>query len=151
MMRPFSCAVCALKALQNSMMLTPCWPSAGPTGGAGFACPPGICSLIVVRIFFAISRSSSCLFAAPKPLKAVASRPLRLGTRETSSVDLLHLVEAELDRDLALEDVDEHLQLLLVGVDVDDLAVEVAERAGGDLHLLAEDELDQGARALGGR
>src|SRR3954453_14439953 len=59
MMRPFSCAVCALKALQNSMMLTPCWPSAGPTGGAGFACPPGICSLIMVRTFFAISRSSS--------------------------------------------------------------------------------------------
>ena len=29
--------VCALKALQNSMMFTPCWPSAGPTGGAGFA------------------------------------------------------------------------------------------------------------------
>src|ERR671918_791023 len=58
-MRPFSCAVCALNALQNSMMLTPCWPSAGPTGGAGLAWPPGICSLISVRIFFAISRSSS--------------------------------------------------------------------------------------------
>src|SRR5919197_2147949 len=79
MMRPFSCAVCALKALQNSMMLTPCWPSAGPTGGAGFACPPGICSLISVRTFFAMS------------------------------VQLLHLVEGELDGNLALEDVDEHL------------------------------------------
>src|SRR5947208_3137620 len=33
-MRPFSACVCALKALQNSMMLTPCWPSAGPTGRA---------------------------------------------------------------------------------------------------------------------
>ena len=28
-------------------MLTPCWPSAGPTGGAGVAFPAGICSLIV--------------------------------------------------------------------------------------------------------
>jgi hypothetical protein len=37
MMRPFSCAVWTLNALQNSMMLTPCCPSAGPTGGAGFA------------------------------------------------------------------------------------------------------------------
>src|SRR5947208_13248405 len=27
--------VCALNALQNSMMLIPCCPSAGPTGGAG--------------------------------------------------------------------------------------------------------------------
>src|SRR3954468_22893858 len=33
--------VCALNALQNSMMFTPCWPSAGPTGGAGFAAPAG--------------------------------------------------------------------------------------------------------------
>ena len=32
----------ALKVLQNSMMLTPCWPSARPTGGAGLAWPPGI-------------------------------------------------------------------------------------------------------------
>ena len=53
-MRPFWSAVCALNALQNSMMLTPCWPSAGPTGGAGFAWPPGIWSLIRVRTFFAI-------------------------------------------------------------------------------------------------
>ena len=30
-------AVWALNALTNSMMFTPCWPSAGPTGGAGLA------------------------------------------------------------------------------------------------------------------
>src|SRR5439155_17791574 len=118
MMRPFSCWVWALNALQNSMMLTPCWPSAGPTGGAGFACPPGICSLMSVRTFLAMS------------------------------VELLHLVERQLHGDLALEDVDEHLQLLLVPVDVDDLAVEVRERAGGYLHRLAERELDLRARPL---
>src|SRR5438552_12741638 len=98
-MRPFSCAVCALKALQNSMMLTPCWPSAGPTGGAGLACPPGICSLISVRTFLA------------------------------TSVQLFYLVEGQLNGDLPLEDVDEHLELLLIRIDVDDLAVEVRERA----------------------
>ena len=39
---PFSiCAVFALKALQNSMMLRPRWPSAGPIGGDGFAEPAG--------------------------------------------------------------------------------------------------------------
>src|SRR5262245_38084879 len=123
MMRPFSCCVCALNALQNSMMLTPCWPSAGPTGGAGFACPPGICNLMSVRTFLAIR----------------------------TSVDLLHLVEAELDRHLALEDVDEHLELLLLRVDLDDLAVEIRERAGGYLHGLAEGELDLRARPLGRR
>jgi hypothetical protein len=36
--------VLALNALQNSMMLTPCGPSAVPTGGAGVALPAGICS-----------------------------------------------------------------------------------------------------------
>ena len=36
--RPFSSfAVCALNCLQNSMMFTPCWPSAGPIGGDGLA------------------------------------------------------------------------------------------------------------------
>ena len=42
---PFSTfCVCALNCLQNSMMLTPCWPSAGPIGGLGFAWPAGTCS-----------------------------------------------------------------------------------------------------------
>src|SRR3954468_6537281 len=53
MMRPFWSWVCALNALQNSMMFTPCWPSAGPTGGAGLAEPRGTCSLMSVRTFFA--------------------------------------------------------------------------------------------------
>ena len=38
--------VFALKALQNSIIFTPCCPNAGPTGGAGFAAPPLICNLI---------------------------------------------------------------------------------------------------------
>src|SRR6185437_6632018 len=101
------------------MMLTPCCPSAGPTGGAGFACPPGIWSLIIVRTFLAIAI------------------PL---------VELLHVVESDLDRHLPLEDVHHHLKLLAVGVHVGDLAVEVRERAGGDLHRLPERELDLGAR-----
>src|SRR3954454_14700229 len=124
-MRPFSCGVWALKALQSSMMLTPCWPSAGPTGGAGLAWPPGIWSLMRVRTFFAMSRP--CV---------------------PSLVELLDLVEAELDRNLALEDVDEHLQLLRVRVDVDDLAVEVGQRAARHLDRLAERVLDRGARTV---
>jgi len=31
---------------QNSIMFTPCCPNDGPTGGAGFALPAGICNLI---------------------------------------------------------------------------------------------------------
>src|SRR5216684_4691965 len=47
--------VWALKPLQNSMILTPCWPSAGPTGGEGLAFPAGICSLTTACTFFAMS------------------------------------------------------------------------------------------------
>src|SRR5580704_8026088 len=47
--------VFALKALQNSMMFTPCGPSAVPTGGAGVALPAGICSFTCAVTFFAIS------------------------------------------------------------------------------------------------
>jgi len=46
--------VLALYALQNAMLLTPCCPKAGPTGGAGFALPACRASLITATIFFAI-------------------------------------------------------------------------------------------------
>src|SRR6266545_788523 len=50
--RPSCEPVWALKPLQNSMMLTPCWPSAGPTGGEGLALPAGICSFTTACTFF---------------------------------------------------------------------------------------------------
>src|SRR4028119_1386543 len=37
-------------------MLTPCCPNAGPTGGAGVACPPGHWSLTFAVITLAIAR-----------------------------------------------------------------------------------------------
>src|ERR1019366_2361204 len=46
--------VLALKALQNSIMLTPWGPSAVPTGGAGVALPAGICNFPWAVTFFAI-------------------------------------------------------------------------------------------------
>src|SRR3954453_10642639 len=45
-------SVCALYALQNPMMLTPCGPSAVPTGGAGVAAPAWSCTLTRAAIFF---------------------------------------------------------------------------------------------------
>src|SRR5690554_7502761 len=41
---PALSCVLELNCLQNSMMLTPFAPSAGPTGGEGFAAPPLICN-----------------------------------------------------------------------------------------------------------
>src|SRR5438105_7129784 len=48
--------VFALNALQKSMMFTPCWPRAGPTGGAGVALPAGICNFTWPITFLAILR-----------------------------------------------------------------------------------------------
>ena len=44
--------VCALKALQNSMILTPRWPSAGPTGGDGIGRAGGNLQLDLSDNFF---------------------------------------------------------------------------------------------------
>src|SRR5918996_1204657 len=120
MMVPASCWVWALNALQNSMMLPPCWPRAGPTGGAGLAAPAGICNLIMVRTFFAMAWS----------------------------LDLLHLVVVDLDRGLAAEDRDQDLELGGVLIDLGDLAGEVGQRAGDHLDRLADRELSPGPRAL---
>src|SRR5438309_7056857 len=109
MMRPACACVCALNALQNSMMLTPRWPSAGPTGGLGFAAPAGICSLISAMTFFAMGRA----------------------------LRLLHLHEVELDGGGAPEDADQHAQLPLVRLHLLHHAVEVLEGAVDHLHLLA--------------
>src|SRR5437773_8216417 len=54
MMSPSSFAVLALKFLQKSTMLTPCGPSAVPTGGAGVAFPAAIWSFTTAWIFLAI-------------------------------------------------------------------------------------------------
>src|SRR5215510_2057210 len=57
---PFSIfCVCALNALQNSMMLRPRWPSAGPIGGEGLAAPAGTCNFRNPVTFFAITHSVS--------------------------------------------------------------------------------------------
>src|SRR5215210_5127858 len=135
---PASPCVWALNALTNSMMLMPCWPRAGPTGGAGEAWPPGAWSLMVVRIFFAmrmfrVSRARRTARSSRSP-----SATLRL--------DLLHLIVADLDRRLAAEDGHEDLEPGRVLVDLGDLAGEVRKRAGDDLDGLADREL----RARGG-
>src|SRR4051794_15259682 len=97
------------------MMLMPCWPRAGPTGGAGLAWPPTACSLILVRAFLAMVRDAL--------------------------LDLLDLVESDLDRRLASEDGYQDLELLGVLVDLRDLAGEVGQRARDHLDGLADGEL----------
>src|SRR5215813_2809793 len=124
-MRPSWLPVRALKPLQNSMMLTPCCPSAGPTGGAGLAFPAGIWSFTTAWTFFAMVRL---------PLAALPA---------------LHLVVLELHRREPPEDLNHDLQLAALGAHVLDHPAEVDERALDHAHLvpLLEDRL--GLRLLG--
>src|SRR5215470_5015042 len=113
MIRPsFACAcVAALNCLQNSMMLTPCWPSAGPMGGAGLALPAGICSFTCpVTFFIASPHRGACGRAAlprPNTLRSNLLRAAHFTARTPSSelgARLLHLHEVQLHRGRPAED-----------------------------------------------
>src|SRR5919106_6560504 len=96
MISPSSLAVRALKFLQKSMMLTPCGPSAVPTGGAGVALPAAIWSFTIAVTFFAI----------------------KFFKQEVRSLllDLLHLQKVEFHGRRAAEDGHHHLERVLVEV-----------------------------------
>src|SRR5215207_2752870 len=96
-------------------MFTCAWPRAGPTGGAGFACPPVICNFNL--------RATR----RPRPL------PMKI-----LSLELSYLVEGELHWRLAPEDGDQHLQPRLVHVDIRDRTREVRERSPYNLDRLPD-------------
>src|SRR3712207_6543423 len=104
MIWPIWSRVASLNWRTNSPMLTWAWPRAGPTGGAGLACPPVICN-------FSLRATRR-----PRPL------PIR------SSLQFRYLVEGEFHGRLAPEDGNQHLQPRLVHVDIRDRAGEVRER-----------------------
>src|SRR3989440_8871886 len=172
--RPSSLEVCALNPLQNSMMLTPCWPSAGPTGGEGLALPAGICSLTIACSFFIAAapgaRRAPPAWAGRRPARSAASArprgPLpgprsrdrdrrrsapchRARTRSGSALESLHLVVLELYRGRPSEDGDDDLHAAALGVHVLDHALEVDERPVDDAHLVAALEHRLGLRLLG--
>ena len=135
-------SVCALYILQKSMIATPWGPSAVPTGGAGVACPAGIWILTTAATFF----------LAMLPARYARGLGTRLPSRRVllspSRLELGDLAELELDRGLPPEDVDQHLELELVLVDLDDLAGEVGERALVDPDRLAVLVLEAGLAPL---
>src|SRR5262249_46535822 len=75
MINPSSLAVFALKFLQKSMMLTPCGPSAVPTGGAGVALPAAIWSFTIAWTFLAISFTRRVIPAVPSTFFHYARGP----------------------------------------------------------------------------
>src|SRR5687767_11868633 len=114
MIRPCWSLVRALNDLQKSMMFTPAWPRAGPTGGAGVAAPAEIWSFTIPTTFLAIP--------LPYPVPGL---------------QLLHLGEVELDGRVPAEDRHHDSQRAAVEVDVLDHAGEVVERPVDDLDRLA--------------
>src|SRR4051812_40306752 len=107
------------------MMFTPWGPSAVPTGGAGVAAPACSCTLTSAAIFF------------------FGGIPLSLSSRGHDGhvydapchkllLDLLDLAEAELDRGLPAEDLDERLDSLRLDVDLGDRRVQGRERPVDD-------------------
>src|SRR3954447_2631355 len=118
------------------MMFTPCWPSAGPTGGAGVAAPAWICSLMRAATFF---------------LGGIPWLPCSgwwWNEGLYGGLDLGDVAEGELDRGFAAEDRHEHLELLGVDVDLGDRRGQGLERPGHDGDGLADLEVDD--LALGG-
>src|ERR671932_2350005 len=133
------------------MMLTPCWPSAGPTGGAGVAAPALIWSLMTAVNRFLGGMTSFFVTGWNGPVAESRRERASGGVRRGPSSDLLDLVERQLDRRLAAEDGDQHLQLLLLGVDLVDRGGQGRERPVHDGDRLADLEVDHGDRGRGGR
>src|SRR5690606_22668122 len=137
--------VAALKALQNSMMFRPRWPSAGPTGGEGFALPAGTWSLIRPTVFCAtghlLSGSSGHRLRDALPVQSPeAARPVRQWPRLSrlrSRLGLLDLAEIQFHGRRAAENQHRDADLALLVVHFLDGAVEIRERTLGHAHRLA--------------
>src|SRR5579859_3412180 len=122
MMLPRWLSVAAVYFLKKSMMLTPCGPSAVPTGGAGVAAPALSWTLTIALILFFLGAISlGFLFS-----------------------DLAYLVERQLDRSLPAEDRHEHLELLGVRVDLAHRSRERGERPVHHGDRLVDLEVDGG-------
>src|ERR1700735_4563943 len=130
-------SVAWLYCLQNSMVCTPCGPSAVPTGGAGVADPASSWIFTTASTFFF---GGIVLFSFSA---------IRVCVSVASLLELGHLAEFELDRGLPAEDVDQHLELELVLVDLRDLPREVGEGTFLDPDRLVDLVLQAGPGALG--
>src|SRR5271155_5133869 len=131
-------SVAWLYCLQNSMVCTPCGPSAVPTGGAGVADPASSWILTIASTFFFGGIVLVLLLRSLCAVCLCAPRRLQLGD----------LAEFELDRGLPAEDVDQHLELELVLVDLRDLAREVGKGAFLHPDRLVDLVLQAGPSAL---
>src|SRR5579859_3914283 len=137
-------SVWALYCCTKSMVLTPWGPSAVPTGGAGVAAPAGSWIFTMALTFFLATT-----FLSTSSRTTIGAR-LRREPKPPKGLELGHLGELQLHGRLPTEDVDEHLELELVLVDLGDGPGEVGERPFLDAHALADLVLQAGPALLGG-
>src|SRR6476619_6164569 len=135
------------------MMFTPCGPRAVPTGGAGVAAPACSCTLTSAAIFFLGGLLFRILCVVRRGLVELeAGTPtlaLPPGCCFAERSDLLDLREAQLDRGLPAEDLDEGLDPLGLGVDLGDRRVERGERTVDDHDRVGDVEVGDLDRLLG--
>ena len=118
--------------LTNSMMLTPCGPSAVPTGGAGVAD-----AAFKATLTRAATTSSWAFWLDPSsgllPAAAAAGQDRVDMTRSmvvaVCRSHLLDLREREIDGSLSTEDLDQGLESLAVDVDLGDRRM-ISQRMG---------------------
>src|SRR5215208_365585 len=89
---PLRWAEAALKRWMNWPGFTPCWPKAGPIGGAGVAVPPGAWSLNwTVISFLAMTYSVLGSNSVARSIGGVDDRRLdALSARAVVTITLLH-------------------------------------------------------------
>ena len=140
MVVPFISLVRSLNCITNWPMFTPCWPSAGPTGGAGVAWPPGHWSFTFAVITFAIVRSLSIASRVRHRRMPMPARCRPASASDGS--DPLHLPVFQVDRRRPVED-DQHDLDQAAGLDdFLDGPLEVLERAVLDLDAVAALDVD---------
>jgi len=82
----------------NSMMLMPCWPRAGPTGGAAVAAPAGAWTLKPVMVMFEVQTlyALKVRVALADVSQATLEQLARLGFKVTLRPTTARLVYGEL-------------------------------------------------------
>src|SRR3974390_1360830 len=137
-----SVCVCALNALQNSMMLRPRCPGAGPMGGEGFPAPAGTCNFRYPVTFFAMCYSRCAGLRRRLQVSWFGSRgwqTARFPPRPRSArSDLLDLTEFQFDRRRAAEDRNRDLHARARLVDFLDHTGERRERTVRHAHVFAD-------------
>src|SRR5512137_2736995 len=121
------------------MMLTPCCPRAGPTGGEGFALPAGTWSFTWAATFFAMR-----LVMRPPHMHAGtrAGAGMHRRAAPVRRSDPFDLQEFEVHRGGTTKDAHHNLQTPLVGLNLVHHTGEVGERPVDDSDALPAAEKD---------